>query len=73
MRSMFLPLLLTGSAAIAAPAPGPNEKLAMTASQVSAERMRATVAKLVSFGTRHTLSSQTDNCLLYTSDAADEL
>ena len=60
MRSMFLPLLLTGSAAIAAPAPGPNEKLAMTASQVSAERMRATVAKLVSFGTRHTLSSQTD-------------
>ena len=60
MRSMFLPLLLTGSAAIAAPAPGPNEKLAMTASQVSTERMKATVEKLVSFGTRHTLSSQTD-------------
>jgi Zn-dependent M28 family amino/carboxypeptidase len=30
------------------------------AADVSAERLRATVEKLVSFGTRHTLSSQTD-------------
>src|SRR5678815_3002646 len=30
------------------------------ADQVSQERLHATVEKLVSFGTRHTLSSQTD-------------
>jgi hypothetical protein len=61
MRSILLIALMatTGSAA-AAPAPGPNEKLAMTASEVSAPRMKATVERLVSFGTRHTLSSQTD-------------
>ena len=36
---------------------------------VSAERIESDITKLVSFGTRHTLS---DTCLLYTSDAADE-
>jgi hypothetical protein len=57
---LLLALLSAASATVAAPAPGPNEKLAMTASEVSAPRMKATVEKLVSFGTRHTLSSQTD-------------
>ena len=60
MRLFALPLLLLPAAALAAPAPGPDEKLAMIASRVSADSLKATVAKLVSFGTRHTLSSQTD-------------
>lgn len=59
MRSLML-IGLIASASIAAPAPGPDEKVATIASQVSAERIKATVEKLVSFGTRHTLSSQTD-------------
>jgi hypothetical protein len=46
--------------AIAAPAPTPDRKVAAIASDVSSERMKATVTQLVSFGTRHTLSSQTD-------------
>ncbi len=59
MRSIaLLPLLLFSTAAV--PAPGPDEKLAMIASEVSADRLKTTVTKLVSFGTRHTLSSQTD-------------
>ena len=60
MRLFALPLLLLPAAALAAPAPGPDEKLATIASQVSADSLKATVAKLVNFGTRHTLSSQTD-------------
>jgi hypothetical protein len=62
MRSMLLiALLATAGSLAAAPAPGPDEKVAMIASQVSAEQMHRTVEKLVSFGTRHTLSSQTDS------------
>jgi hypothetical protein len=49
-------LLLIG----AAPPPSPEATLRAIIAPVSAERMRATVEKLVSFGTRHTLSSQTD-------------
>jgi hypothetical protein len=60
MRSTILALMLLTTSAVAAPAPGPDERLAMIASQVSADSLKATVAKLVSFGTRHTLSSQTD-------------
>jgi hypothetical protein len=48
--------LLTG----AAPQPSPDAKLRAIVAPVSAARMKATVEKLVSFGTRHTLSSQTD-------------
>ena len=48
MRNLLIPLAL-----IATPA------MAQTA-EVSEARLRADVAKLVSFGTRHTLSSQTD-------------
>jgi hypothetical protein len=43
----------------AAPAP-PDAKLRSIIAPVSPPRMKATVEKLVSFGTRHTLSSQTD-------------
>ena len=49
-------LLLIG----AAPPPSPDPKLRAIVAPVSAARMKATVEKLVSFGTRHTLSSQTD-------------
>jgi len=59
MRRLAMPLLAPIILA-AAPAPGPDEKVATIAAQVSPVRMRATVEKLVSFGTRHTLSSQTD-------------
>ena len=44
----------------AAPPPSPDAKLRAIVAPVSAERMKATVEKLVSFSTRHTLSSQTD-------------
>jgi hypothetical protein len=50
----FLPLL------IAAAPPSTTARLNAIAAPVSAERMKASVSKLVSFGTRHTLSSQTD-------------
>ena len=51
-----LGLLLIG----AAPPPSPDAKLRAIIAPVSGARMKATVEKLVSFGTRHTLSSQTD-------------
>src|SRR5688572_14205536 len=62
MRACFvLPILAVSTAAIAVPPPpGPEAKVADIARQVDQARMRATVARLVSFGTRHTLSSQTD-------------
>ena len=49
MRNLMIPLVL-----LATPA------YAQTPPEVSETRLRADVAKLVSFGTRHTLSSQTD-------------
>jgi hypothetical protein len=52
---------LSGLALIGAAAPpSPDAKLRAIVAPVSAARMKATVEKLVSFGTRHTLSSQTD-------------
>src|SRR5215217_2636999 len=45
---------------VAAAPPSPDAKLRAIVEPVSGERMKATVEKLVSFGTRHTLSSQTD-------------
>ena len=60
MRSMLLlALFATSSAAIAQPRPH-DARLTRIASDVSAPRMKATVERLVGFGTRHTLSSQTD-------------
>jgi hypothetical protein len=53
-------IALSGLALIAAAPPSPDAKLRAIVAPVSAERMKATVEKLVSFGTRHTLSSQTD-------------
>src|SRR5947208_9505483 len=50
-------------AAAAPPPPGPDASLRVpraAAADVSEARLHATVAKLVGFGTRHTLSSITD-------------
>ena len=58
MRSMLLAVFFA-TAATAQPSPQ-DARLGQIASGVSAERMKATVKRLVSFGTRHTLSSQTD-------------
>jgi hypothetical protein len=44
----------------AAPPPSVDARLRAIVAPVSAAQLKATVAKLVSFGTRHTLSSQTD-------------
>ncbi len=44
----------------AAPPPSNDAKLKAIIAPVSGTQMKATVEKLVSFGTRHTLSSQTD-------------
>ena len=59
MRKLVL-LLATTALIGAAPAPSPDARLRSIIAPVSAARMKATVEKLVSFGTRHTLSSQTD-------------
>jgi hypothetical protein len=52
--------MVSTSAAAVPPLPGPEDIVAEYARAVDAARMRRTVEKLVSFGTRHTLSSQTD-------------
>jgi Zn-dependent M28 family amino/carboxypeptidase len=52
----LLPCLLL----VAAAPPSPDAKLRQIVQPVSGARMKRTVEKLVSFGTRHTLSSQTD-------------
>ncbi|MBA3577441.1 MAG: M28 family peptidase [Sphingomonas sp.] len=61
MRNLvLLSSLLVGSAAMAAPPlPGPEDIVAERARQVDSAQLRASIEKLVSFGTRHTLSSQT--------------
>ena len=57
MRKLaLLPCLLL----IAAAPPSVDAKLKQTVQPVSGAKMKQTVEKLVSFGTRHTLSSQTD-------------
>ncbi|HEY4070101.1 MAG TPA: M28 family peptidase [Sphingomicrobium sp.] len=53
-------ILMCVSLLAAAPPPSTDAKLRSIVAPVSATRMKATVEKLVSFGTRHTLSSQTD-------------
>jgi hypothetical protein len=53
-------LLLASPAAAVPPPPTPEVALRDIALRVSGERMKKDVEKLVSFGTRHTLSSQTD-------------
>ena len=56
----LLAWLLTGSAASAWEPPSSDGKLKQIIAPVSAAEMKRTVDKLVSFGTRHTLSSQSD-------------
>jgi hypothetical protein len=56
----FLPLALLSTTALAQQPPRPEALLNQVAGQVSQQRLRADIQKLVSFGTRHTLSSQTD-------------
>ena len=61
MRSMFLAALFASAAGSGVAAPTPQDRrLADVAAGVSAARLKGDVVKLVSFGTRHTLSSQTD-------------
>jgi hypothetical protein len=59
---MRMLLLLSAAALVpaAAPAAPSQQSPRDIADEVSQERLHATVEKLVSFGTRHTLSSQTD-------------
>jgi Zn-dependent M28 family amino/carboxypeptidase len=56
------PLVFLGLLAFTVPASAatPEQQMMVAANKVSEARLRADVAKLVSFGTRHTLSSQTD-------------
>ncbi len=57
MRKLgLLPCLLL----VAAAPPSPDARLRQIVQPVSGQQMKRTVEKLVSFGTRHTLSSQTD-------------
>jgi len=52
---------VSGATAAADPhLPGPEAKVAQISRAVDAARMKATIETLVGFGTRHTLSSQTD-------------
>src|SRR5438067_299444 len=55
-------LVIVGSLALigAAPPPSTDAKLRDIVAPVSQAQLRHTIEKLVSFGTRHTLSSQTD-------------
>ena len=59
MRSMLVAAALLSTAATAAQTPQ-DARLAAIAAGVNQARIKATVEKLVSFGTRHTLSSQAD-------------
>ena len=61
MKKFLIASAAFASAALAQPAAtSPEQRVGTIAAGVSADRMKATVEKLVSFGTRHTLSSQTD-------------
>jgi hypothetical protein len=57
---MIKPALLLAACLVAAPLSAQNAPAPHPADQVSADRLNKDVAKLVSFGTRHTLSSQDD-------------
>jgi hypothetical protein len=53
-------LLLIGAAPPQKPLPSPDARLRAIIAPVSAAQLRHTIQSLVGFGTRHTLSSQTD-------------
>lgn len=58
MRRLIAAALLVATPAVAAPAK-PDPRLSALASQVSEARLKAAIEKMVSFGTRHTLSDRT--------------
>lgn len=58
MRRLIAAALLVATPAAAAPAK-PDPQLSNLASQVSEARLKAAIEKMVSFGTRHTLSDRT--------------
>ena len=61
MRLLRTAILISSTIAIAAaPAPSPDAKLRAIVQPVSPAQLKKTIEALVSFGTRHTLSSQTD-------------
>ncbi|HEX8840660.1 MAG TPA: M28 family peptidase [Sphingomicrobium sp.] len=61
MRLLRTAILLSSTLSIAAaPAPSTDAKLRKLVEPVSQQQLRRTIETLVSFGTRHTLSSQTD-------------
>jgi hypothetical protein len=57
---LALPVLLSSSALAVPPLPSPEAKVAEIAREVNAARMKRDIETMVGFGTRHTLSSQTD-------------
>jgi acetylornithine deacetylase/succinyl-diaminopimelate desuccinylase-like protein len=60
MRKLLLLASLFATSAALAQSPDNDARLRQWVQPVSGAEMKTTVAKLVSFGTRHTLSSQTD-------------
>src|SRR5512139_965819 len=58
--ALLIALSITTSAVAVPPLPPPEAKVAEIARGVDPAKMKASVEKLVGFGTRHTLSSQTD-------------
>jgi hypothetical protein len=60
MKTPLACVALCATLLVGAVPPSPDTKLRAIMAPVSATRMKATIEKLVSFGTRHTLSSQTD-------------
>ena len=59
MRRYFFFLLLNAAVASAAPAPKSNPQIAGVGREISPQKIEASIRKLVSFGTRHTLSDAT--------------
>ena len=59
MRISLFALLLGATVGSAAPAPKPNPQIASVVKEISADKIEANIRKLVSFGTRHTLSDAT--------------
>jgi hypothetical protein len=55
----FALLFATAAVASAAPVPKPNPQIAGVAKEISAQNIEASIRKLVSLGTRHTLSDAT--------------
>ncbi len=61
MRTLvLLPIILASTSPVAAQPSPQDERLRQIAQPVSGAEMQRMIEKLVSFGTRHTLSSQTD-------------